>query len=74
MERSVTEIVTQEVIPVVRAALRETTELRAAMQVLAERMDALTAELAEGELAELRRLAGRAIRALEVAHVEGGVS
>ena len=71
MERSVTEIVTQEVIPVVRAALRETTELRAAMQVLAERMDALTAELAEGELAELRRLAGSALRMLDTTHVGG---
>ena len=71
MDRSVTEIVTQEVIPVVRAALRETTELRAAMQVLAERMDALTAELAEGELAELRRLAGSALRMLDTTHVGG---
>jgi len=71
MERSVTEIVTQEVIPAVRAALRETTELRAAMQVLAERMDALTAELAEGELAELRRLAGSALRMLDTTHVGG---
>ena len=71
MERSVTEIVTQEVIPVVRAALRETTELRAAMQVLAERMDALTAELAEGELAELRRLADSALRMLDTTHVGG---
>lgn len=71
MERAVIEIVTQEVIPVVRAALRETTELRAAMQVLAERMDALTAELAEGELAELRRLAGSALRMLDTTHVGG---
>ena len=71
MQRSITEVVTLEVIPVVRAALRETTELRAAVQVLAERVDALTAELAEGELAELRRLAGAALRMLETNHVGG---
>ena len=71
MQRSITEVVTLEVIPVVRAALRETTELRAAVQVLAERVDALTAELAEGELAELRRLAGSALRMLETTHVGG---
>jgi hypothetical protein len=60
----ISEIVTNDVIPVVRAMLREATELRAGVQVLTERIEALTIELADGELSELRRLAGVALRIL----------
>ena len=34
-------VITREVVPVVRVALRETTELRAAVQLLGERIEAL---------------------------------
>jgi len=71
--RNVEEFITAELVPLVRAALTEGAEVRAALQVLADRVDTLTAELAEGELGELRKLAGRAIRALEVTPVEGGI-
>ena len=74
MNQTVEQFITAELVPLVRAALTEGAEVRAALQVLADRVDTLTAELAEGEVSELRRLAGRAVRALEVAHVEGGVS
>ena len=73
MYRNVEEFITAELVPLVRAALTEGAEVRAVLQVLADRVDTLTAELAEGELSELRKLAGRAVRALEVAHVGGGV-
>jgi hypothetical protein len=71
--RNVEEFITAELVPLVRAALTEGAEVRAALQVLADRVDTLTGELAEGELSELRKLAGRAIRALEVTPVEGGI-
>ena len=71
MERSITDVVTLEVIPVVRVALRETTELRAAVQLLGERIDALTTELAEGGLPELVRLATGALRTLETTNTGG---
>ena len=74
MNQTVEQFITAELVPLVRAALTEGAEVRAALQVLADRVDTLTAELLEGELSELRRLVGRAIRALEVARVEGGVS
>ena len=74
MNQTVEQFITAELVPPVRAALTEGAEVRATLQVLADRVDTLTAELAEGELSELRRLVGRAIRALEVARVEGGVS
>ena len=74
MNQTVEQLITAELVPLVRAALTEGAEVRAALQVLADRVDTLTAELAEGEVSELRRLAGRAVRALEVARVEGGVS
>ena len=74
MNQTVEQFITAELVPLVRAALTEGAEVRAALQVLADRVDTLTAELAEGELSELRRLVGRAIRALEVAQVGGGVS
>ena len=74
MNQTVEQFITAELVPLVRAALTEGAEVRAALQVLADRVDTLTAELAEGEVSELRRLVGRAIRALEVARVEGGVA
>ena len=73
MYRNVEEFITAELVPLLRATLTEGAEVRAALQVLADRVDTLTVELAEGELSELRRLAGRAVRALEVTPVEGGV-
>ena len=74
MNQTVEQLIRAELVPLVRAALTEGAEVRAALQVLADRVDTLTAELAEGELSELRRLAGRAIRAIEVTQVGGGVS
>ena len=74
MNQTVEQLITAELVPLVRAALTEGAEVRAALQVLADRVDTLTAELAEGELSELRRLVGRAVRALEVTQVGGGVS
>jgi len=71
VDRPITDVVTLEVIPVVRAALRELTELRSAVQLLGERVDALTTELAEGGLPELIRLAVGALRTLETANNGG---
>ena len=73
MYRNVEEFIMAELVPLVRAALTEGAEVRAALQVLSDRVDTLTAELAEGELSELRKLAGRAVRALEVTPVGGGI-
>ena len=72
MNRDIEQIVTHEVIPVLRATLTETTELRGAVQVLADRVDRLTGELAEGELLELTRLAARVVRVFETTHNGGG--
>jgi hypothetical protein len=58
-------IITNEIVPVVRVALRETIELRAAVQLLSERIDALTTELADGGLPELIRLAAGALRTID---------
>jgi len=71
MSRDIEQIVTQEVIPVLRATLKETTELRGAVQVLADRVDRLTGELAEGELLELTKLVARALRLFETTHNGG---
>jgi len=71
MNRNIEHIVTNEVIPVVRAMLKETTELRGAVQVLADRVDRLTGELAEGELLELTKLVARALRVFETTHNGG---
>ena len=71
MDRTITDVVTLEVIPVIRVALRELTELRSAVQLLGERVDALTTELAEGGLPELIRLAAGALRTLEIANNGG---
>ena len=72
MSRDIEQIVMQEVIPVLRATLKETTELRGAVQILADRVDRLTGELAEGELLELTRLAARVVRVFETSHTNGG--
>ncbi|MBI4611390.1 MAG: hypothetical protein HY726_20560 [Candidatus Rokubacteria bacterium] len=72
MERSLADLVVFEVIPVVRAALKEAAELTLALDRLAERVDHLSAELAEGELRELRKLVVNALRALETAQIGGG--
>jgi hypothetical protein len=72
MTRGIEEIVTHEVIPVLRATLREATELRGAVQVLADRVDRLAGELAEGELLELTKLAARVVRVFETSHNGGG--
>lgn len=69
MDQAVREFVTSELVPLVRAALREAAEVRAAVQTLTERVETLTVELAEGEIAEVRKLAGRALRTLEATHV-----
>ena len=71
MDRTITDVVTLEVIPVIRAALRELTELRSVVQLLGERVEALTTELAEGGLPELIRLAAGALRTLETANNGG---
>jgi hypothetical protein len=72
MTREIERIVTEDVIPVLRATLKETTELRGAVQVLADRVDRLTGELAEGELLELTKLAARVVRVFETSHTNGG--
>ena len=54
-------VVTFEAIRLIRRALAETHELTQAITVLADRVDRLTAELALGELAELTKLAARAL-------------
>ena len=71
MERSLADLVVFELIPVVRAALKETAELTLALDRLAERVDHLTAELAEGELRELRTVLVHALRAFETAQIGG---
>ncbi len=71
MNRDIDHLVTNEIIPVVRAALKEATELRGAVQVLADRVDRLTVELAEGELLELTKLVARALRVFETTHNGG---
>jgi hypothetical protein len=64
-------LITNEIVPVVRVVLREATELRAAVQLLGERLDALTTELADGGLPELIRLASSALRTYDT-HRNGG--
>jgi len=71
VDRTITDVIMLEVIPVVRAALRELTELRSVVQLLGERVEALTTELAEGGLPELIRLAAGALRTLETANNGG---
>jgi hypothetical protein len=68
MNRDIEQIVTHDVIPVLRATLKETSELRGAVQVLADCVDRLVGELAEGELLELTKLAARVVRVFETTH------
>ena len=71
-------VVTFEVIRLIRRALAETHELTQAITVLADRVDRLTAELALGELAELTKLAARALSHIETMDIghngHGGTS
>jgi len=62
-----------EIMRMIRSALREVRDLTTAIQVLADRVDRLTGELAEGELLELTKLAAQALRALETTHNGGRV-
>jgi len=62
MPQSLEELVTFDVIPLVRTALKEVAELAGAVQVLTQRVEELTTELVEGEVTELRRLASAALR------------
>ena len=62
-------VVTFEVIRLIRRALTETHELTQAITVLADRVDRLTAELALGELAELTKLAARALSHFDTPHI-----
>ena len=65
MPQSIEDLVTFDVIPLVRTALKETAELTGAVEVLTQRVEELTAELVEGEVKELRRLAAAGLRARE---------
>ena len=71
MPQSLAELVTFDVIPLVRTALKETAELTGAIQILTQRVEALTAELVEGEVKELRRLVAAALRSRQPVQ-EGG--
>jgi hypothetical protein len=71
VDPQIVHLITNEIVPVVRVVLRETTELRAAVQLLGERIEALTAELAEGGLPELIRLAVGALRTYDTHHNGG---
>lgn len=65
MDRATAELITHDIVPVVRVLLRETTELRGAVQLLADRVERLTAELADGRLRGLEELAAVAVRGLD---------
>jgi hypothetical protein len=65
MDRATAELLTHDIVPVVRVLLREATELRGAVQLLADRVETLTSELADGSLYELKELAAVAVRALD---------
>ena len=71
MPQSLEDLMTFDVIPLVRTALKETAELTGAVQVLTQRVEELTAELVEGEVKELRRLVTAALRTRESVQ-EGG--
>ena len=60
-----------EIMRMIRSALREARDLTTAIQVLADRVDRLTGELAEGELLELTKLAAQVLRAFETTHNGG---
>ena len=71
MDPQIVHLITNEIVPIVRVVLRETTELRAAVQLLGERIEALTTELADGGLPELIGLAANALRTYDT-HANGG--
>ena len=71
MQQSLAELVTFEVVPLVRTALKETAELIGAVQILSRRVEELTTELVDGELTELRKLTTAALRAFETANTGG---
>jgi hypothetical protein len=71
MPQSVEELVTFEVIPLVRVALKEAAELIGAVQALSRHVEELTVELAEGEVRELRRLAAAALHAHHTTEIGG---
>jgi hypothetical protein len=62
MPQSLEELVTFDVIPLVRTALKEVAQLAGAVQILTQRFEELTTELGEGEVTELRRLIANALR------------
>jgi hypothetical protein len=66
------DVITLEALRLLRRGLTEIRELTIAIQTLADRVDRLTAELADGELLELTKLAARALRALEAAPNRNG--
>jgi hypothetical protein len=71
MDAEMQQLITFELVPVLRAAIARTTDLADAIHVLSDRLDRLTSELALGELAELSKLAARALRVLEDAQIGG---
>jgi len=66
MPQSLEELVTFEVVPLVRTALKEVSELTGAVQILTQRVEELTTELGEGEVTELRRLIANALRTTSI--------
>ena len=62
MPQSLVDLMSFDVIPLVRTALKEAAELTGAVQILTQRVEELTAELVEGEVKELRRLVAAALR------------
>ena len=71
MNRDIEQLVTHDVIPIIRTALKETAELIGAVQILSRRVEELTTELVDGELTELRKFATAALRAFETANNGG---
>jgi hypothetical protein len=63
MNADIHSMLVRDIVPVVRATLCETAELRGAVQVLSERLGRLTDELGHGELVELARAVAHALRA-----------
>ena len=70
--RGTEDVITLEALRLIRRGLTEVRELTIAIQALADRMDRLTTELADGELLELTKLAARALRVFEAAHNGNG--
>jgi hypothetical protein len=55
---TLTDVVQLDLVPLVAAALKETTRLTTAVEGVARELDRLTAELAAGELRDTNRLLG----------------